>query len=48
MGFPEVVGLVYPFRNGNSSERRITMTYQDYCTVPIELLEQIAAEVTVE
>jgi putative transposase len=44
MGFSEVVGLVYPFRNPNPKERSNTMTYQDHFTLPAELLEQIVTE----
>ena len=39
-----MVGLVYPFGDYQTNERSNTMTYQDYCTVPTELLQQIAAE----
>jgi transposase-like protein len=42
--FSNVVGLVYPFRNTNSNERRITMTYQDHCTLLAEFSERIAAD----
>ncbi len=44
LAFQEMVGLVYPFRNANPNERRITMTCQDHCTLRTGLLEQIAAD----